>query len=280
MGKKRKRYKIPKTKAKHDEPNHAGTKTRPQTMTTVLVYVLPILAAIFLAVAGMLYTTQKTASIWLVFGGVIISALAACLYWQQAVTAEAENPPFAVAIESAIIGSKRDKTFIGCEYNLKYLSPVPLALFVRVVNSQSIPSTISRFKVQIGLKNRLWIFPRWLDTVEVPDDLPLIWVSQPPSLSRRLELTGGHLMPLLRDKPLQPHETRQGWLLLDALSEFDSAPRPLAFRISIQDTTGQSLTNINSGPTGENILPEHFIHVGAADVDLTEFTTHHLADPN
>jgi hypothetical protein len=108
MGKKRKRNKKSKTKPEHNEGYKARTEARhTRTMTSVLVYVLPIAAAVALAVAGMIYATQKVASIWLVFGAVVISALAACLYWQQAVITEADNPPFAVAIETSFVGILR-----------------------------------------------------------------------------------------------------------------------------------------------------------------------------
>lgn len=246
-------------------------------MTTVLLYVLPIAATIVLAVGGMIYGTQKIASIWMVFGAVVMYALAGCLYWQQLAISQADNPPFAVAIETALVVQERERAHIFGEYNQKFLSPIPIALFVRVANNQNIPSDVTQFKIEVEMEKRFGLFPQWLKTISVPAYMPLVWATPPPA--RRITLAEPRLEQILRDRPLQPHETLRGWVLLDAPAEFNEHRRPLTFRISVQDASGHGFTNIDSGPTGEeNIYPKRGITMGKV-IDITGYKVHHFGEP-
>jgi hypothetical protein len=280
MAKRRKPHKTARAEPQHEERKPTGTNDkRGRTMATVLVYVLPVAAAIALAVAGMIYSTQKILSIWMVFGAVVISALAGCLYWQQLEIAEANNPPFAVAIETSLVGRQRDCTQVFCEYNQKFLSPIPISLFMRLVNLQDVPSDISQLKIEVELKKRHWIFPSaWLRTRKVPEYMPLVWVNSPPTPSMSLSLVGGYLEPILESGPLQPHRTLRGWVLLDVSEKFDSAAFPPTFRISVKDTAGHKLTVLDSGPTGEeNVFPERGFQT-KSPIDIRGFQIRHLAD--
>lgn len=193
---------------------------------------------------------------------------------------EPPNAPFAVAIETAWTWERRDFPWgIFCEYNKKFLSPVPIIMFVRIVNNQDIPSTMSQFTVEIELTKRFWGFSSWLKTVQIPEYMPLIWRHEPPQLPGRLELVGQRLMPILEKRPLGPHETIRGWVLLDVPPEYDTAARPLTYRIKLKDTAGRQLTSIDTGPTGkENVVPPRGLRYEPGNVDIGGFQVRHLAD--
>ena len=242
----------------------------------IVIFGLPIVAAILFAVAGMIYGSQKTLSIWLVFAGVVLSALAICLYWQDSVSFDAEHPPFSVAIETALSGINRDATYIFCLYNPNRMSSVPVILFLRLVNLQNVPSRIRVLKIEVESKRGKWIFPStWMPTKEIPDEMPLIWLNLPTTAARQLDLIGPRLEPILENGPIAPHDTASGWVLLSVPAEYDSAPRPLRFRITVKDTAGQMFTMIDSGPTGEeNVLSSRGITTGK-EVDVRGFSISH-----
>jgi hypothetical protein len=128
-----------------------------------------------------------------------------------------ENP-FDEDIIGIWSGQSRDNTQFFCEYN-NFLTPVPVLLFIRVGNRQSIPATISNFTVEVELKKRPWIFPnKWLTAVSIPEQMTPIWVNPPPEPPRRLQFEGGRLEAIFRSRPLQPHETVSGWVLLEPIS--------------------------------------------------------------
>jgi hypothetical protein len=67
--------------------------------------------------------------------------------------------------------------------------------------------------------------------------------------------------------------------LLDVPAEFDSASRPLVFRISMKDTAGESLTALDFGPIGKDInitTPYGFRAIDIVDISGRPIT--HWAD--
>jgi hypothetical protein len=277
MAKRRKRKSNPKHEAKHEDRKHNG-QGRP--MTTILLYALPILGGLLLAAAGMIYTTQKIISIWMFFAATVMFGLAICLYWQQVVIADAENPPFSIVVESGLTGKTRDSAVLFCEYNPKMLSPIPVALFIRIVNLQPIPVDISELKIELELTKPKWIYPgSWIEGKYIPDYMPLASLVSPPSKSVRLFLVGPSLQTLLESRAIQPHETVRGWVLIDMPSAYDSAVQPLVFRITVNDTAGHKFIKIH--PTDEkieeNVLPERGFK-WESPLDLSGYSVHHLID--
>lgn len=250
----------------------------------IIIYGIPFVIALLLYIASVLYGTHRSTSIWMFFSAGVLCLLAVCLYWQQRVMGELENPPFAVAIETGFEHDRRDSPYIFCEYNRNMLSPVPLVLFVRLVNLQEIPANISQLTVEVERRRSRWISPSaWIATKQVPEQMPLIWRRTPPQLSLRLDLIGQRLLPLIKSRPLQPHETIRGWLLMDIGAEYDDAPRPLVHRITIKDTAGRKFTTVIGGPSGEeNILPPRGFEVDPTNaanlIDIQNHTIRHLAD--
>jgi hypothetical protein len=248
MGKKRKRKNNPKRKAQHEQRKHDGHKGH---MSNILIYVLPIFGGLLLGIASMIYSTQRIPAIWMVFTASVLFAFAGCLYWQQIEIAEIENPPFAVSISILMAAEVRDSTFFAvCNRAApRFLSPIPLLIFMDINNRQKISADINQLKIEIKLKDRAWIFPRWLKTVFIPEQFTLLSYA-PPTTAKRVELLGGdgRLDTILGTAPMQPNKTMRGWVVLDAPAEFQFAPRPLIFRITIKDTAGHSFTTLVPSP--------------------------------
>jgi len=161
--------------------------------------------------------------------------------------------PFDATIIGIWSGQTRDSTQIYAQYN-NFITHVPVLLNVRVVNLQQVPATISKLGVEIEVKKRPWIFPsKWVRGVDIPDAMPLVWVNPPPEEPMGMELIGERLDAIFRKRPLQPHETVSGWILLDFPAEYDDAPHPFVFRISLKDTAKQGAEIIDSGPIGKDI---------------------------
>jgi len=246
-----------------------------------VIYGLGILGAFGLAAFGILFfTSHRTATIWVGFSTIVVFALAFSLRWQQQVwEGEEEKEPFSVAIETAWIGETRDATQVFTQYNPNMLSPVPVILFLRLVNLREVPSTISQLKIEVELKRAKWLFPStWIQTTYIPDYMPLIWVNPPPTPPRQMQLLGPRLRTVLERRVLEPHETLRGWVLLDVPTAYNSAPHPLVFRITIRDTAGKMLVWTGPGPRGdENIGPERGFDI-QDETDIRGFLIKHLAD--
>lgn len=252
---------------------------QPQPNPNFAVLIASFGVALLLYLASINYAMHKIFSIWLFFAAAVLALFAICLYWQKEATTELENPPFAVAIETSYAGRQRDMTQIGCEYNQRFLSPVPISLFIRINNLQDIRSDISEVKVEVELTKRSWVFPgTWLRTLRIPEEMPLVWMNTSTIPARRLTLLGGYLASVLESKPLEPHQTVRGWVLLDVTNQFDSAVFPRTYRISVRDTAGRKLTVLDSGPTGEeNVVPPRGFQITDV-IDVTGFEVRHLAD--
>jgi hypothetical protein len=191
-----------------------------------------------------------------------------------------ENPPFAAAFENAFIGDNRDAALIYAYTGEQEVSPVPLLFAIRVVNRQSVPATISKFTIEIEKKKGFWIFPsQWLKTVSVPDRMPLVIVNSRAEVSS-VTLANSRLEPTFRARPLRPHETVRGLVLLDVKEEFNSIPRPLIFRISLRDTAGNSFTVIGPANPDDNMAPSTGFRVDDR-LNIGEPQLRHIADwPN
>jgi len=247
----------------------------------VVIYALPIVATILFVICGLVYAAHKQAAIWLLFlPGTVALLVALCLFWQKAVTFEIENPPFSITVESGLTGKTRDSVVLFCEYYKNMLSPIPVALFIRIVNLQSIQADISQLQIEVELTKEKWIFPAsWIEGEYIPDYMPLASLASPPSQSVRLYLVGSSLRTILESRPIQPHETVRGWVLLDMPSTYDSAVQPLVFRITVKDTAGHKFIKIH--PTDEkideNVLPERGFR-WESPLDLSGYSIHHLTD--
>lgn len=276
MGRKRNLRAHNQASTKHEEGRFAR---RSRQVTTVLIYALPIIAGLLLTVAGMLYEMHKVGSIWIVFAALVVISLAVCLYWQEQVVAEIENPPFAVSIETAIVGQTRDSVFLFCEYNQDKITPVAAALYLRIVNLQSVPADISELRIEVELTKEKWIFPAtWVEGKYIPDYMQLVTLRNPPSDSLRLDFLGPRLKPRLEEKPLQSHETVRGWVALDMPPAYNEAVQPRLFRITVKDTAGHKFVALDpASGSDENIGPERGVKWNGK-IDLSKHTVKHLAD--
>ena len=105
------------------------------------------------------------------------------------------------------------------------------------------------------------------------------WRNDPPETSMRVGLLGDRLMPQLDNNEIGPHKTVRGWVLLDVSSEYDTAIRPLTFRVHIEDTAGHKATIIavSGGKSGGDVGPQRGIST-TGPIDITKFTIRHLID--
>ena len=283
--KKKKRKKHPQKPSNKKEANAAEDDTAKRGLRAAIVHALSsgwvqnsgvgfVFALIALIVAMAMNSQIKAAAITVALAGIAaLSIMVLAVIKHLAV----QNPPFSVAIEAACVAKTRDATQIFCEYNQKYISPVPIALFIRVVNNQDIPSNISQLKIEVELEKRRWLSSTWLKTISVNEHMPLIWLNPPPTPPRRLSLLGEWLQPILQSRALSPHETVRGWVLLDAPAAYDSSISPILFRISVKDTSGHSIASLDAGPTGEeNVFADHGWNI-TDEIDIGGFTRKHLA---
>ena len=95
-------------------------------------------------------------------------------------------PPFAVSIANAMAWSPRESAQVFVTYGDK-MSPVPILLYVLMVNNQNSPVEISEFQVQVLAARGKWIFP---DTWEKTAETPVIPTN--PSMERRNAIPTAH----------------------------------------------------------------------------------------
>jgi len=198
-----------------------------------------------------------------------------------------DGSPFLLSIETAWQGATRDSTQIVATYRGgrgDTITPVPIALFLRIVNRQSIPARIDTLRIQVAHAKRRWLSGfQWMDTKELPDILPLYWVNSFPDECRPMQLIGPRLTRVLEKGPIPPNETVEGWLLLDVPESYDSALTPRTYRLTVKDTQNNSSTQITQGPVGgEGNVQQNmrgFNVQGDKHVSLRSFTVKHFADP-
>ncbi len=236
-------------------------------LLALIALIVAIVTATQIKTAAITFALVATAFVWILAGVVVKSAEAAPL-------------PFTADPLILWVAEVRDGGQIFAAYN-KALTHVPLLVNMRVVNLQDVPSRIKTFKIEIKSKQGRWIFPdTWLSAVLVPESMPLVWVNLPPNPSLRMQLIGDRLESVLNNRPLQAHETVTGWVALDVPPEYDTAVRPLVFRISIKDTAGHGVTVVAPSPNADNagniVPPAGF--GGAADFDITGYQITHWAD--
>jgi hypothetical protein len=194
--------------------------------------------------------------------------------------------PFLLSIETAWQGATRDSTQIVATFRSGLgdsVTPVPIALFVRIVNRQSTPSTIDTLRVQIASgKKSLFGGLKWMDTKEVPDSLPLYWINKFPSECKPMRLVGPRLKEVLEKGAIPPHGTVEGWLLMDVPQSYDTAPSPRTYRLAAKDTENHSAVEVTQGPVGGGANVQQnmrgFRVEGDKDVSLESFTVRHFAD--
>jgi hypothetical protein len=122
-----------------------------------------------------------------------------------------------------------------------------------------------------------------MDTKEIPDILPLYWVNSFPEECRPMQLIGARLKVLLEKGPIPPHETVEGWVLLDVPESYSEALSPRTYRVTAKDTQNNSSVQITQGPAGgEGNVQQNmrgFNVQGDKRVSLRSFTVKHFADP-
>ncbi len=248
---------------------------------SIVSYIAATLAAILFVVFGVLYSSHKQSSLWfLFFPGLVLSAVAVTFLWQSYLTAAIEHPPFAISVDTWIMGENRDATTFAAEYSHGQFTLVPVCLFVRIVNLQDVPATINELEtsIRLSIKPSRILPNHWLELTPIPIFASLVSVNTAsPQLSSHISFIGTRLDAALQSRPLNPHETLSGWLLFDAPRQYNSAPHPSAFRFSIEDTAGQSVVVMDDLERKQNIGPAHgFALTGT--VDLTNYSFSHLAD--
>lgn len=174
--------------------------------------------------------------------------------------------PFSVSIETALVSRTRDDSAIVAEFGGHFISPIPVMLFMRIVNRQATPSAISVLKVQIRFGDKVrGLSHRWMDLSLMPTRYPLFYIDRQSRMWSRLNLPDPKLRVALTT-PLAPYETIRGWALFDAPMGFKRAQRPLVYRITIEDTAGHSVHTIISGirtpDFAGDILRNHELDLG------------------
>jgi hypothetical protein len=235
-----------------------------------------LLSVVAVIGAVMTSTQIKTAIIFFAGAGTIFLWIFAA---EMIRSLTPEIPPFAFAMEFTYKGETRDATQMYARYG-QFLSPIPIAMYVRLVNQQDVPASITKFKMEVEEEKRFWFLPnKWMRTVTIRDTMPLLWLSGNPRVYKEMQVGGGYLESIMENHVLAPHETIHGWVLLDVPAEFDTAPQPPIYRISIKDSEGHSVTLMQPTPMtfDENLGPTRtwtFLKV----VDVSQCEMKHLAD--
>lgn len=187
--------------------------------------------------------------------------------------------PFSIGIETAFVAETRDASGFAGEFGGHFASPIPVMLFLQIVNLQDLPSTVSDFRVQAESGSNWWgLRKRWLDMPHLPDGMPLLLMNRPPLLPQRVEMVGPLLNPILESRPLQPHEGVTGWIFLDAPAEYDYAHRPLKFRIIVTDSVGRSISVFPQVHDLGNMVPQRGLRI-EPPVEIPNLVIRHFFDP-
>jgi hypothetical protein len=213
------------------------------------------LTCVSLVVAMWTRTQIKAAAIGFASVGTLLLWMVAFL-----VVRYSEPPPFAVAVETGLESENRNSGPFFARIPNGFICPVSALLFMRVVNLQDVPSTISEFKVQVQAGESWFGLRRqWLDLSLLDGDMPLLYM-QGESVSS-VTLMETPLQTALTTGPIGSHKTMRGWAIFDSAPGFDLVPRPLKYQITIKDTAGKSLVIFPAPPRAEeNLFYEHGLH--------------------
>lgn len=245
----------------------------------LLIFASIAVAAALFAAGGMIYGNQPVPAIWLYFSATVLSLSAICIYWQHTVLLKIANPPFSTAIETAMLGTNRDAAFVGAIFTPSMVCPIPVALYMRIVNLQPFSVDIDQLTIEVEATKGKWYLPAsWIEGERIPDEIPLVVLRHPPSDSLPITLLGHRLTSRLESGPIQPRETVRGWILFDMPLAYDSIPQPATFRITLKDTAGDSLkTIIPEVESKDAIGPDRGIQ-WSGRIDLTGYRIGHIID--
>jgi hypothetical protein len=165
------------------------------------------------------------------------------LYGQEKSTSRiAEIQPFSVDIETTLFAPSRDK---ACGFYLVYpslhgetISPANAAIFLRLINLQSVPSMISKYGVEIKINDR------WEKALKLDTRVAVIYVAF-GGLNKAIPLREDTLLfdRFLSNHNLQPREVIRGWVLIEYPKSAGQV-KP-EFRVTVSDVAGASYV---SGP--------------------------------
>ncbi|MDT4955362.1 MAG: hypothetical protein QOJ02_3500 [Acidobacteriota bacterium] len=247
----------------------------------ILAYILAALATLLIALSGFLYThpslrRQAIAvffTSWLLYGGAI------CLLLMQKVRKEeaeakpasqveqsklASSPePFDVTIVTQLFHPARDMDGLYwlTSETRKTVSPVHIALIIRIVNNQPVRSMIESYSVEF-LNN-----DEWVELVHMnPRVGRLISPNSRGEALLELNIMEEGLDYRLANRVIQPRETVRGWALFEIPPGY-TVISPEPYRIHIRDTAGNELTKVVRTQTGSEFTQEAAIRsIGHADI--------------
>jgi hypothetical protein len=218
---------------------------------------LAILAA--LAIGILLYYHIQSWACWLTFSTCVFVAFAFCCFWQDKIwkaAAEKEQinkanaiapavpkANFAIKVQTVLRTDSRQKTNgFWLIYNSKYgltRSPAQIALYLQVVNLQSVPSMIEVLNIEADARKQNW---QKLLQFTIRGNL-VVFALNDLSKAPKIDFEQGDLLSLLSKRPLQPHETVRGWVLCEIPVDLS----PSEYRFYLRDTAGIEFTKTDSG---------------------------------
>ncbi len=136
------------------------------------------------------------------------------------------------------------------------ISPIDIAQSIVITNRKQASAMISVLSMEVE-SNDWIVWKRWAPLSKIPAHLgPIFWMYDPLSQTNVKLLTfDSFLEDQISNKQFVPGQSVKGWMFYEAPSAYDSFPRPLRFRIVIEDTAGGvstkewAVTDLHPGAT-------------------------------
>jgi len=197
---------------------------------------------------------------------------------QKEQQSEKQGAAFALGAERVLM-SRSEDTAAGfwIAYKGPYgdvICPANLAVFLRVVNLQQVPSMIEAFAVELPDPNHRWVKLSRMDARR----WAVYWALE-LRRARRVDVANSCFDAFVGDRSLQPRETVRGWALFE-LPKGVEFVLPLVLRIAIRDTLGMTTAEVvpvMKPVEHDDVLSRGFRLIGP-EVNLSRHRQRHLRD--
>jgi len=180
--------------------------------------------------------------------------------------------PFKVQVMVAVFG--RDTSLNGALSWIEYdslhgptISPVPVALFAKIVNLRSVTSQVEAYVGEVRCGGGTWTKLVRIDSRSGY----VFWTPGDLRAAVRWRLESNGLDYELPGKQLQPNETIEGWALFAFPKTLSTGISSCIFRMRVTDTLGETSlspsSTDNSGPSRQDTVGSSLMHLdGTADL--------------
>ncbi len=293
---------INSTKNKDKQPPSGDNRFMQLTIQACIA--LTVIGAIIIGI--LLYYHKQTASVWVTFATILITALGFCLYWQDSIwkNQRPQSTPFSVQVRSALVSDSGPLTLYMVVYPSRFgqtASPVFYLAFIQITNLQDIASTISEFSVSASKSSDgPWenLEPIPLSSVRLfslgartPTPKNVVFKHETYRLATPMTKDDMKHAALLNAnpalgpklaKPIQPHNSISGWVAFDPPTHKGLTPGQVYFRVSLRDTANKSDNYIVLLPTKKDSsidIDNGSIQVTGLVADISQFKVRYYSDP-